>query len=121
MGYSVKQNEKGTKYKEQNGEWRDFPKDVIKLSSSEKTTWVREQYLKRIKESEEKAEETRLKNIQLSEESLAKRRAHKPVKRARTKKGHYKSDDPSTPDINEAWEGGKAPEKKNVRRKKKKN
>ena len=24
--------------------------------------------------------------------------------RARTKTGHYKADDPSTPDINEAWE-----------------
>ena len=24
--------------------------------------------------------------------------------RARTKSGHYKADDPSTPDINEAWE-----------------
>ena len=23
--------------------------------------------------------------------------------RARTKSGHYKSDDPTTPDINEAW------------------
>ena len=27
-----------------------------------------------------------------------------PKKRARTKTGHYKSDDPSTPDVNEAWE-----------------
>lgn len=25
-------------------------------------------------------------------------------KRARTKSGHYKPDDPSTPDVNEAWE-----------------
>tara|TARA_R110000824_G_scaffold76455_4_gene193673 strand:- start:2596 stop:2925 length:330 start_codon:yes stop_codon:yes gene_type:complete len=45
-------------------------------------------------------------------------------KRARTKKGTYKSDDKSTPDINEAWEGGKAPKpkKKTVKviRKKKK-
>ena len=31
--------------------------------------------------------------------------------RARTKKGHYKADDPSTPDVNEAYEGGKAPKK----------
>ena len=29
--------------------------------------------------------------------------------RARNKKGHYVSDDPSTPDKNEAWIGGKAP------------
>ena len=33
-------------------------------------------------------------------------------KRARTKKGTYKSDDKSTPDVNEAWEGGKAPKPK---------
>tara|TARA_R100001082_G_C4364484_1_gene161142 strand:+ start:1077 stop:1448 length:372 start_codon:yes stop_codon:yes gene_type:complete len=33
-------------------------------------------------------------------------------KRARTKKGTYKADDESTPDVNEAWEGGKAPKKK---------
>lgn len=31
--------------------------------------------------------------------------------RARTKKGHYKADDPSTPDVNEAYVGGKAPKK----------
>jgi len=33
-------------------------------------------------------------------------------KRARTKKGRYKADDKSTPDVNEAWVGGKAPKKK---------
>jgi|TARA_R100001443_G_scaffold89198_4_gene95678 hypothetical protein len=33
-------------------------------------------------------------------------------KRARTKKGTYKADDKSTPDVNEAWVGGKAPTKK---------
>ena len=31
------------------------------------------------------------------------------VKRARDEKGHYIADDLSTPDVNEAWEGGKAP------------
>ena len=30
--------------------------------------------------------------------------------RARNEKGHYVADDPSTPDVNEAWEGGVAPE-----------
>ena len=34
------------------------------------------------------------------------------VKRARDKKGQYKGDDKSTPDINEAWEGGKSPKKR---------
>ena len=33
-------------------------------------------------------------------------------KRARGSKGRYKGDDKSTPDINEAWVGGKAPKKK---------
>ena len=32
-------------------------------------------------------------------------------KRARTKSGKFISDDPNTPDVNEAWEGGKAPKK----------
>ena len=31
--------------------------------------------------------------------------------RARDSKGHYVADDPSTPDINEAYVGGKAPKK----------
>ena len=31
--------------------------------------------------------------------------------RARNEKGHYVADDPSTPDINEAYEGGVAPKK----------
>ena len=33
-------------------------------------------------------------------------------KLARTKKGRYRKDDKSTPDVNEAWVGGKAPKKK---------
>ena len=32
-------------------------------------------------------------------------------KRARTAKGRYKADNPATPDVNEAYEGGKAPKK----------
>tara|TARA_R100001510_G_C7442536_1_gene71098 strand:+ start:171 stop:413 length:243 start_codon:yes stop_codon:yes gene_type:complete len=35
--------------------------------------------------------------------------ADKP-KRARNEKGQLVADDPSTPDVNEAWEGGEAPE-----------
>jgi len=41
------------------------------------------------------------------------------AKRARTAKGHYKADDKSTPDVNEAWESGKAPKKKSKAKKKK--
>ena len=33
-------------------------------------------------------------------------------KRARNEKGRLVADDPSTPEVNEAWEGGKAPKKK---------
>jgi hypothetical protein len=35
----------------------------------------------------------------------------KEYKRARTKKGRYKGDDKSTPDVNEAWVGGKSPKR----------
>ena len=34
------------------------------------------------------------------------------VKRACGKKGKFIADDPTTPDVNEAWVGGKAPKKK---------
>ena len=34
------------------------------------------------------------------------------AKRARNKKGQYRGDDKSTPNINEAWVGGKTPKKK---------
>lgn len=39
------------------------------------------------------------------------------AKRARNDKGQLKADDPSTPDVNEAWEGGKAPTKKKTKKK----
>lgn len=40
-------------------------------------------------------------------------------KRARTKKGQFKADDPSTPNVNEAWVGGKEPhpQKRTTRKK----
>tara|TARA_B100001287_G_C22631194_1_gene505224 strand:- start:361 stop:627 length:267 start_codon:yes stop_codon:yes gene_type:complete len=44
--------------------------------------------------------------------------ASKP-KRARTAKGKLKADDPSTPDVNEAWEDGKGPAKKTKKKTKK--
>ena len=37
--------------------------------------------------------------------------------RARNKKGQLVGDDPDTPDVNEAWEGGKAPVKKSTKKK----
>jgi hypothetical protein len=42
----------------------------------------------------------------------------KEVKRARNDKGQLVGDDPNTPDVNEAWEGGKAPTKKTTVKKK---
>ena len=39
-------------------------------------------------------------------------------KRARGKKGRYKADDKSTPNVNEAWVGGKAPKKRKKNAKK---
>lgn len=41
-------------------------------------------------------------------------------KRARNKKGQLKADDPSTPNVNEAWEDGKAPVKTTKKTTKKK-
>ena len=38
--------------------------------------------------------------------------------RARGKGGKLKADDPSTPEVNEAWKGGKAPAKKKRKAKK---
>ena len=32
--------------------------------------------------------------------------------RARKESGKFQADDPSTPEVNEAWKGGKAPKKK---------
>ena len=40
-------------------------------------------------------------------------------KRARAKSGKFRGDDPSTPDVNEAREGGKSPKKKSKAKKKK--
>ncbi len=42
----------------------------------------------------------------------------KEVKRARNDKGQLIGDDLSTPDVNEAWEGGEAPKKKTTAKKK---
>ena len=37
--------------------------------------------------------------------------------RARNDQGHYVADDPTTPDVNEAYEGGEAPRKKRTYKK----
>ena len=40
-------------------------------------------------------------------------------KRSRNDDGTYKGDDPSTPNVNEAWKSGKSPKKKKTRKSKK--
>jgi hypothetical protein len=42
------------------------------------------------------------------DDRVYRKQAPEPV-RARNEKGQLVADDPSTPDVNEAWEGGKAP------------
>ena len=39
--------------------------------------------------------------------------------RSRNEDGTYKGDDPSTPNVNEAWKSGKSPKKKKTRKSKK--
>jgi len=68
---------------------------------------------KAVIQKQKAAEELRKKAEKSSEVTLDKFDAEKAKpKRARTKKGTYKGDDKSTPDVNEAWEGGKAPKPK---------
>lgn len=43
--------------------------------------------------------------------SIKEKKPSEPI-RARNEDGTLKGDDPSTPNVNEAWEGGKAPAKK---------
>ena len=52
----------------------------------------------------------------LVEAGMAEAMGASTPKRARTAKGKLKADDPSTPDVNEAWEGGKAPKKKKAKK-----
>tara|TARA_B100001059_G_C17725929_1_gene523404 strand:+ start:856 stop:1095 length:240 start_codon:yes stop_codon:yes gene_type:complete len=40
--------------------------------------------------------------------------------RTRNEDGTFKGDDPSTPNVNEAWKSGKSPKKKKTRKKAKK-
>ena len=56
--------------------------------------------------------------VDSTEETLEVEADVKEVKRARNEKGQLIGDDPDTPDVNEAWEGGKAPKKKTTAKKK---
>ena len=55
--------------------------------------------------------------VDSAEETVAVEAEVKEVKRARNDKGQLQADDLSTPDVNEAWEGGKAPNKTTAKKK----
>ena len=76
---------------------------------------------KELKKKHAKEAEVKLKKFAPEEEPVGEVSlpTDKP-KRARTAKGRYKGDDESTPNVNEAWVGGKAPKKKAKKSKKKK-
>ena len=48
----------------------------------------------------------------LEKEGMLMGKIKQKPKRARGPKGRYKGDDKSTPNVNEAWVGGKAPKKR---------
>ena len=80
--------------------WKKALKFFLPLPKEELKTVIKEDVL-------EKA----IKEAEVSLKKFDKVVAKEP-KRARGTKGRYKADDKSTPDINEAWVGGKAPKKK---------
>ena len=80
--------------------WKKALKFFLPLPKEELKTVIKEDVL-------EKA----IKEAEVSLKKFDKAVAKEP-KRARGTKGRYKTDDKSTPDINEAWVGGKAPKKK---------
>lgn len=49
---------------------------------------------------------------EVKEEPVKEVKPEEKPKRARKANGRFKGDDPTTPDVNEAWVGGKAPKKK---------
>jgi len=61
-----------------------------------------------------------IKDDQASESGEAEQLESDNPERARNDKGHYIADDPSTPDVNEAYVGGKAPKKRSAKKSTKK-
>ena len=53
----------------------------------------------------------------IKEDPRVFKRVEADPKRARNEKGQLVADDPSTPEVNEAWEGGKAPKAKAPKKK----
>mgnify|MGYP003132435316 CR=1 FL=1 len=79
------------------------------------------------KSEKEKVLDEAMQEAQVELDKFEPKKGFKPVemniektkpKRARTKKGRYVKDDKSTPNINEAWIGGKAPKKTTKKKKK---
>ena len=72
---------------------------------------LKDHYVKQIRELEKQlaaAQGTKTRSVETDE-----------PKRARNADGTYRGDDPSTPDVNEAWEGGEEPPTKGKGKKKK--
>ena len=81
---------------------------------------LRDHYMARIKELEAEVESIKDEGGQLppSLKPTPGVRSAEDPKRARNADGTYRGDDPSTPDVNEAWEGGEPPSKGKGRKKK---
>jgi len=75
---------------------------------------VEESSDKQVKEILEKSKKTatKIRNEVSKTQTKAKAKSPSEPVRKRTIKGRYVADDLSTPDVNEAWVGGKAPTKK---------
>jgi hypothetical protein len=73
---------------------------------------VEESSDKQVKEILEKSKKTATKIRKEVSKTQTKAKAKSKPVRKRTIKGRYVADDPSTPDVNEAWVGGKAPTRK---------
>ena len=84
--HTIKVKHKGLLLGESEGPWS--PSTRFKTGSSRS---IKEHYLKRIKVLEDEVED-----------------AKTPRRRARNADGTFRGDDPSTPDVNEAWEDGEA-------------
>tara|TARA_R110002126_G_scaffold1086_1_gene6607 strand:+ start:61 stop:411 length:351 start_codon:yes stop_codon:yes gene_type:complete len=114
------------------GFWKKiFGKDLKSPLESFRDSYVSPLDVKRKQKEMEKAGEVVLDRYRPDEhlpDSIVEAEVVKEKpKRARNKKGTYKADDKATPDVNEAWEGGKKPAKakkktvKVIRKKAKKN
>lgn len=81
---------------------------MVKIKITTDRTWVGGAKAEKGQTYEVTAEEAKI----LIANGFGEETAKSAPKRARDGRGKLKADDPSTPDVNEAWEGGKAPKKR---------